>query len=153
AILKSQRQLPGRQVVVAGCGPLPMVAAAQLLRAGGEVRALAMLNPLSKVIVHLKDLLQGADIVYEGLRYAATILRNNVPRLTGYLPIGAIGQDRLEAVVLAKLAGDGRVAPGSEREIACDLLALNYGFLANSELAALAGAKMRHDPVCGWIPE
>jgi len=153
AILKSQRQLPGRQAVVAGCGPLPMVVAAQLLRAGGEVRAIAMLNPLSKVFGHLGDLLQGADIVYEGLRYAATILRNNVPRLAGYLPIRALGQERLEAVVLARLDGDGRVVPGSEREIACDLLALNYGFLANSELAALAGAKMRHDPVCGWIPE
>jgi NADPH-dependent 2,4-dienoyl-CoA reductase/sulfur reductase-like enzyme len=153
AILKSQRELPGRQAVVAGCGPLPMVVAAQLLRAGGDVRALAMLNPLGKVVGHLGDLLQGADIVYEGLRYAATILRNRVPRLAGHLPIRAIGRERLEAVVLARLQSDGRVVPGSEREIACDLLALNYGFLANSELVALAGAKMRHDPVCGWIPE
>jgi len=55
--------------------------------------------------------------------------------------------------VLARTNGDGTIVPGSEREIACDLLAINYGFVANSELAAMAGADMRRDPIAGgWIP-
>ena len=33
-------------------------------------------------------------------------------------------------------------------------MAVNYGFIANSEIAAMAGARMRHDPDGGfWLPE
>jgi hypothetical protein len=73
--------------------------------------------------------------------------------MTGFVPIRAIGKDRVEAVVLARVDAAGRRMPGTEREIACDLLAINYGFVANSELAAMAGARMRRDPVGGgWLP-
>jgi NADPH-dependent 2,4-dienoyl-CoA reductase/sulfur reductase-like enzyme len=37
AILKAQRTAPGRIAVVAGCGPLPIVVASQLTRAGTKV--------------------------------------------------------------------------------------------------------------------
>ena len=48
AILKAQRTSPGRMAVVAGCGPLPIVVAAQLTRAGTKVAALASLrSPLA----------------------------------------------------------------------------------------------------------
>ena len=46
ALLKSQSVLAGRRIVVAGAGPLPIVVAAQILRAGGDVAALATLNSL-----------------------------------------------------------------------------------------------------------
>ena len=38
ALLKSQSVLAGRRIVVAGVGPLPIVVAAQILRAGGKCR-------------------------------------------------------------------------------------------------------------------
>ncbi|MFI4987052.1 MAG: FAD-dependent oxidoreductase [Alphaproteobacteria bacterium] len=153
AILKSQQVLPGREAVVAGCGPLPMVVAAQLLRAGGRVKALATLHPFSRMLRHAGGLWHGRGIVAEGLRYGWTVVRSGVERLTGYVPTRVIGRDHVEAVVLARMDGHGRVVAGSEREIACDLLALNYGFVANSELAAMAGVAMRRDAVAGgWLP-
>ncbi len=153
AVLKAQHVLPGRQAVVAGCGALPIVVAAQILRAGGALKALAPLHPLSRMLRHAGGLWHGREIVGEGLRYAWTVVRSGAPRLTGYVPLRVIGRERVEAVVLGRLASDGRIAAGSEREIACDLLAVNYGFLANSELAAMAGAEMRHDPLAGgWLP-
>lgn len=153
AILKSQHVLPGRNAVVAGCGPLPIVVAAQLLRAGGRVAAVASLHPLKSMLHHAGSAWQGRDILLEGARYAWTILRSRVPRLTGFVPVRALGKDHLEAVVLALVDKSGKVVPGTERELACDLLAVNYGFVANSELAAMAGAKMRRDPVAGgWLP-
>ncbi len=153
AILKSQGVLPGRQAVVAGCGPLPLVVAAQLVRAGGKVVALASLRPLREMLGNVAALWHGREIVYEGLRYAWTIRRAGVPRLPGHVPVRAIGTDRLEAVVLARVDREGRVVAGTEREIACDLLAVNYGFAANSELAAMAGADLRFDAAAGgWLP-
>lgn len=153
AILKSQRVLPGRNAVVAGCGPLPFVVAAQLLRAGGSVKALANLHPLTGMLTYPAALWHGRDIILEGLRYALTVRRAGTPRLSGYVPVHALGGDRLTGVVLARVDPEGRVVGGSERAIACDLLAVNYGFTANSELAAMAGARMHFDAVGGWVPE
>lgn len=153
AFLKSHKVLPGKRVVVAGCGPLPLVVAAQLLRAGGRVSALAMLHPLITMLAQPLSLWHGRDIVREGLRYAATVRRAGVSRLTGYVPVRAVGTEQIEAVVLARVDRHGRTIVGSEREIPCDLLAINYGFAANSELAAMAGARMHRDPaIGGWIP-
>jgi thioredoxin reductase/bacterioferritin-associated ferredoxin len=153
AILKSQRVLPGRQVVIAGCGPLPVVVAAQLIRAGGEVRALAGLRPLREMTRDPLALWHGRTIVQEGFRYTQTVARAGVESLTGFVPIRAIGEERLEAVVLARADREGCVVAGTEREIGCDLLGVNYGFAANSELAAMAGASMRFDAERGgWVP-
>jgi thioredoxin reductase len=153
ALLKSQRVLPGRNVVVAGCGPLPIVVAAQILRAGGKVAALAPLHPIAAGARHPLGLWHGRGIVLEGLRYLATVVRARVPRLTGHVPIRVLGTDRVEAVILARLDPDGGVVPGSEKEIGCDAVAINYGFAANSDLAAMAGAQMRYEQmVGGWLP-
>ncbi|HKW80701.1 MAG TPA: NAD(P)/FAD-dependent oxidoreductase [Casimicrobiaceae bacterium] len=154
AMLKSQRVAPGRVAVVAGCGPLPMVVASQLTRAGVKVAVLANLRSPRAMLRHPVGLWHGRDVVAEGLRYGRTLFDARVPRWTGFVPIRALGDERLEAVQLARVDERGHVVPGTMREIACDLLAINYGFVANSELAAMAGARMRHDSVAGfWLPE
>ena len=154
AILKAQRTSPGRIAVVAGCGPLPIVVASQLTRAGTRVAALASLRSPLAILRSPGGVWHGRDIMREGLRYGRSLLDASVPRLTGYVPIRALGKERLEAVQLARVDEQGHVVPGTVREIACDLLAVNYGFIANSELAAMAGARIRHDPDGGfWLPE
>lgn len=153
SLLKAQRVLPGRNAVVAGCGPLPLVVAAQMLRAGGRVAAVASLRSLRTMLRHPRSLWRGRSILLEGLRYERTVRRAGVPELMGYVPVRAIGGERLEAVALARVDREGRVVPGTERRIACDLLAINYGFVANSELVAMSGAEMRRDPLIGgWLP-
>ncbi|MBV9567966.1 MAG: FAD-dependent oxidoreductase [Hyphomicrobiales bacterium] len=154
SLIKSQHTLPGRNVVVAGCGPLPIVVAAQILRAGGRVAAFAPFHSVTAGAGNLAGLWHGRGIVLEGLRYLLTLMKSGVERLTGFVPIRARGTDRLESVVLARLDAAGLVERGSEREIACDALLINYGFAANSELAAMAGARMRHEELFGgWLPE
>jgi len=153
ALLKSQGIVPGNQVVVAGCGPLPVVLAAQLQRAGASVRALCSLRPMREMLSNPLALWHGRSIVFEGLQYLRTVRRAGVRELPGYVPIRAVGKEQLRAVVLAKTGNDGRVAVGTEVELPCDVLAINYGFVANSELAAMAGAAMRFETERGgWLP-
>ena len=153
ALLKSQSLLAGRRIVVAGVGPLPVVVAAQILRAGGSVAALATPSSLKLAGWQLPELWRGRELVREGLRYLATVIRARVPRLTRYVPVRVNGREQVDSVVLARVDRRGAVVPGSESEIACDVVAVNYGFAANSELAALAGIAMRHDPPRGgWLP-
>ncbi|MEP6997587.1 MAG: NAD(P)/FAD-dependent oxidoreductase [Betaproteobacteria bacterium] len=154
AILKSQRVAPGKTAVVAGCGPLPIVVASQFTRAGIGVAALASLRSPLAMLQHPRGVWHGRGILREGLRYEWTLLRARVPRLTGFVPVRALGNERLEAVQLARVDERGQVVSGTMRQITCDLLAINYGFIANAELAAMAGARMRHDPDGGfWLPE
>lgn len=153
SVLKAQGVLPGQRVVVAGCGPLPMVVAAQILRAGGKVEVLAILNPMAGTLRNIVGLWHGRQIVSEGLRYLQTIRRAGVTRLPRHVVTRALGGKRLEAVVLSKVERNGKPIVGTEREIACDLLALNYGFTANSELAAMAGAQLKFERTGGgWVP-
>ena len=153
ALLKAQSVLAGRRIVVAGAGPLPIVVAAQLLRAGGEVASLATLNSLAATARELHALWKGRDIVLEGLRYLATVIRAGVPRLSGFVPVRVQGREQVESVLLARVDRDGSIIPNTEREIACDVVAVNYGFASNSELALMAGVAMRHDrPGGGWVP-
>jgi len=153
ALLKSQSVLAGRRIVVCGTGPLPIVVAAQILRAGGSVAALAMLNSLKVGGWQLPALWSGRELVREGLRYLATVIRARVPRLTSYVPVRVNGREQVESVVLARVDRRGVVIPRTEREVACDVVAVNYGFTANNELAAMAGIAMHHDPPRGgWLP-
>jgi D-hydroxyproline dehydrogenase subunit alpha len=151
AILKSQHVLPGRRTVIAGCGPLPIVVAGQLARAGAKMAALAPLHPIRRMLRHPRALWEGRDVVLEGTRYLASVIRRGASLLVGWTPLRAVGTDHLQSVVLGQIGADGQIINGSKREIACDLLAINYGFLANSELAAMSGADMRHDPISGWV--
>jgi D-hydroxyproline dehydrogenase subunit alpha len=154
SLIKSQRTLPGRSVVVAGSGPLPIIVAAQILRAGGNIAGFAPLHPVTAGAGNLTGLWCGREIVLEGLRYLATVMRARLPRFTGFVPIRALGTESLEGVVLARHDAEGRVKRGSEREVPCDALVINYGFAANSELAAMAGVRMRHEEaIGGWLPQ
>jgi NADPH-dependent 2,4-dienoyl-CoA reductase/sulfur reductase-like enzyme len=154
AILKAQRASPGRVAVVAGCGPLPIVVASQLTRAGTQVAALASLRSPLALLHDASSIWHGRDVLREGVRYERSLRAAKVARLTRYVPVRAVGIERLEAVQLARVDEQGRVVPKTMREIACDLLAVNYGFVANGELAAMAGARMRHDRDAGfWLPE
>jgi NADPH-dependent 2,4-dienoyl-CoA reductase/sulfur reductase-like enzyme len=153
ALLKSQRVLPGRNLVIAGSGPLPIVAAAQILRAGGTIAALAPLHSIMAIARHPVGLWHGRAIALEGLHYLSTLTRARVPRLTGYVPVRALGDRQVEAVVLARVGRDGELVSESEIHFACDALAINYGFAANAELVAMAGAEMHYDPsIGGWLP-
>jgi len=97
--------------------------------------------------------LSGRDIVLEGLRYLATVMRAGVPRLSGFVPVLVHGREQVESVLLARVDRDGSIIPNTEREIACDVVAVNYGFASNSELALMAGVAMRYDrPGGGWVP-
>jgi len=52
-----------------------------------------------------------------------------------------------------RAVGVGLIKTGNEREVACDLLAVNYGFVSNVELAAMAGVRMAPASTGGWTPE
>lgn len=153
ALLKSNGVLPEQKVVVAGAGALPLAVGAQLSKAGAQVVAVALLHPLSAMAWDPVGLWAGRSIVREGLQYKRTLREAGVPVLEGWAPVRTEGHDRVEAVVLAPVDGEGRHQESRSRRYEVDAVAVNFGFTANSELARMAGVQSTYDPVIGgWIP-
>jgi thioredoxin reductase len=143
ALLKSQGILAGERILFAGTHPLQLVIAEQIVRAGGEVAAVlfaqpqrAMLAPLLRAPAaaarRARDLLAGGAAM-------RTLRAAGVPVRFGAGLIRALGNDQVDA------------AETSAGTIACDAIGLCYGFVPQSALPRMAGARMvAAGPAGGW---
>ncbi|MGW0798515.1 FAD-dependent oxidoreductase [Streptomyces sp. NPDC002692] len=139
AMLKGALVVPGRTAVVAGTGPLLLPVATGLAAAGVEVAALVESADPRAFLRHAAALAAQPGKVAEGAGYAARLLRHRVPLRTRHTVVEAHGDDRLVAVTVAALDGDGRVRPGTARRIPCDTLAIGHGMLPHTDLADSLG--------------
>lgn len=143
AFLKSQRLIPGERLLFAGTHPLQMVIAAQVVEAGGRVEAvlfaqsqLSMVRAVAgapfAAAAHLGNLLAAAGAM-------RTLRRHGVPVHYG-VPIERIlGERSVEAV------------EAGGRRWACDAVGLCFGFVPQSALPRMIGARMRPaGPAGGW---
>lgn len=151
-LLKEQRILPGRRVVLAGTGPLQMVVAAGLVQAGAQVVAVLEGSPLlrkalRRPLSYVAAMWGQWGRLDEGLTSQLTLRRAGVPFHSGWGVVAAHGQGEIEEVTIAQLDDEWRPIPATSRRVACDTLCYNYGFIPATELARLLGAR------CEWRPQ
>lgn len=153
-LLKGQRMLPGRRIAVAGNGPLLLVVAAYLARAGAKVVAVAEAAPVARRLPWvLGGLLAMPGLITLAARHRARLLASGTPVLSGYTVVEARGQGQVEEAVLAPIDGQGRVERGAARHLAVDALVVGFGLQCSSELARLAGCDTGYRPLDGgWTP-
>ncbi|MFB7198452.1 FAD-dependent oxidoreductase [Streptomyces sp. NPDC056240] len=142
AMLKGGLVLQGRTAVVAGTGPLLLPVAAGLAAAGAEVAALVESAGAQDVARHARNLAAHPDKLVEGAGYVAELMRRRVRLKARHAVVAAHGDGVLEAVTVAALDRDGRVAPGSEQVIRCDTLAVGHGLLPHTDLAETIGCRL-----------
>ncbi|WP_405670353.1 FAD-dependent oxidoreductase [Streptomyces sp. NBC_01530] len=142
AMLKGTLAVSGRTAVVAGTGPLLLPVATGLAAAGVEVAALVESAAAGAFVRRTRALAAQPGKVAEGAGYAARLLRHRVRALARHTVVEAHGADRLEAVNVAALDGEGRVRPGTERRIPCDTLAVGHGMLPHTDLAEALGCRL-----------
>jgi NADPH-dependent 2,4-dienoyl-CoA reductase/sulfur reductase-like enzyme len=124
--------IPGKRVVILGSGDIGMIMARRLTLEGAEVRA-----------------------VVEILPYIGGLTRNEVqclhdfhiPLLLEHTVTEIHGDQRVEAVSIAKVDKDKRPMNGTEKMIACDTLLLSVGLIPENELSRMAGVVL--DPLTG----
>ncbi len=130
ALIKGGMPVAGKQVLVAGTGPLLLAVADTVRRNGGEVVAIAEQRPTSELARfalrlapgHAGKLVQAAQLV--------SALRG-IPYLHAATVHEAAGDKRLSKVLL----DHGGVA----KEISCDFLACGFGLVPALEVARLFG--------------
>jgi NADPH-dependent 2,4-dienoyl-CoA reductase/sulfur reductase-like enzyme len=124
--------IPGKKTVILGSGDIGMIMARRLTLEGTEVKA-----------------------VVEILPYVGGLTRNEVqclhdfhiPLLLEHTVTEIHGQQRLEAVTIAKVDKNKHPIDGTEQNIECDTLLLSVGLIPENELSRMAGAEL--DPLTG----
>jgi NADPH-dependent 2,4-dienoyl-CoA reductase/sulfur reductase-like enzyme len=124
--------IPGQEVVILGSGDVGMIMARRLTLEGVEVKA-----------------------IVEVLPYVGGLIRNEVqclhdfdiPILLQHTVTEVHGQERVEAVTIAKVDKDWNPIAGTERMIECDTLLISAGLIPENELSRMAGIEL--DPVTG----
>jgi len=147
SLVKSQRMLPGRDVLLVGSGPFLLPVAEQILLGGGRVAAvLEATRPYAWARYAPRAWGHWARF-REGAGYLRTLRAHGVPLRFGQIVLRAEGDGRVERVVVAAADPESwRPRYGEEQTYAVDTLAIGYGFLVSTELARLAGCAMRWDP-------
>lgn len=149
-LLKEQRILPGKRFLLAGMGPLQLVLAAELARAGAQVVAvLEGSRVFPRVLEHAGALWGQWARLSEGLSSWLTLARHRIPYRAGWGIVAAEGAKQVEQATIARLDENWRPIRGSEEKIACDTIALGYGFIPFNTLSRLLGAKQEWRPELG----
>lgn len=110
-LLKTARQIPTSPVWIAGSGPLPLLYATQLLKAGGEIAGFLETTPRGRLLASAatlgKALFQSPGEVLKGVGWMAALKRNvrYIPHVTD---IEAIGTAALEKV--RYISKEGKIA-------------------------------------------
>jgi thioredoxin reductase len=130
--------VPGRRVLLAGTGPLLLVVADTMLRAGVEVVAVAERGHPLGYGLRPSSWSGAASRSREAAAYVRSLAAQRVPFHAGYRVVSAEGTDRVERVTLASRRG-------RRREYDVDALLVSDGFTPQLELLVQAGARTRTD--------
>ena len=147
AMVKGQRIVPGRRVLLAGAGPLLLPVATALTAAGATVVGIVEATTRREWALRTPQMLWHWGRMGDAIRYEAALLRAHVPRFFGRLVIRADGAERVERVTIAAVDRWWRPRPGTEQTFEVDLLCLGYGFLSAMELPGLLRCEMVYHPL------
>jgi len=152
-LIKGQRVLPGRRVLVSGNGPLGLLVAATLVRLGATVIELIEAAHGPRLPWSVPWLLVEPGTLARGLGYRATLMRAGVPYRWGHTVIEARGDQRVEEAVVAPIDAHGGVDHTRSRVIEVDTVVTGFGLVPSTEITRSLGCAHVHEAEAGgWIP-
>lgn len=147
-LLKTSAIVPDKPVVLAGGGPLLLLIAVQLTRAGAPPAAVvetAGWDRYLAAIRHLTGALRSGSYLAKGIEFQRVLHRAGVPVHRGATSLEITGTD--------KASGLRFRARGRAHEIECDMVALHQGVVPNPQLARLTGCEFRWNaPQACFVP-
>lgn len=151
-LLKSQRMLPGRTTLVAGCGPLLVAVAAGILKAGGEVCAVVDVAGTRAWLARLLALASRPDLLRRGIGWIAALRAARVPMLSRQAIRAVEPTGRELRVSIVPVDAAGAPTAGATRTFDVDCVAVGNGLTPGSDVSRVLRARHRYDAAAGgWI--
>lgn len=152
-LVKMQGVLPGEKILLAGTGPLQLVLADQITRAGGKVVAILEAGHIDYSLQSLKGIWGNWELLGDALHYRRSIRKAGVPFLWNHLILEARGDDSVAEAVITEVDKDWRPIPNRRHTLKVDTICLGYGFVPSVELSLQAGCDHEYLPhLGGWVP-
>ncbi|MFC5393987.1 FAD-dependent oxidoreductase [Bosea vestrisii] len=130
--LKSSGSIPSGRIVLAGCGPLLLLVACQLLAAGANIAAIVETAPAANRWAALREMagaLFAPKLLAKGLAMIRQIRRARVPWFAEATDVEIEGDERAAALRF--------IAAGEQKRIAADIVLLHHGVVPNTQISRL----------------
>lgn len=153
-LMKEQKMLPGRRVLVAGSGPLLFLVSRMILDGGGINVGIVDGNGTADWLRVVPKLMARPDLFGRGIAWSLRIRAARVPiwnrhRVVAIEPAG----DRLK-VALAPMPGPSQPSWSTRTWVEADAVCLGHGLVPATEVTRLLGAHHSFDEGGGfWRPE
>jgi thioredoxin reductase len=153
-LLKSHAVLPGQRVVVAGCGPLLAAVATDIVKAGGEVVAVADLAGPGDWLSAIPSFATRPSLLAQGIGWVLKLATKRVPVYFRHGVAAASGDAQVRRVTLAPVDAGGAPGSGASVDIAADALCVGHGLVPGAEVTKLLRARHSYDRERGgWTPQ
>ncbi|MEJ2766299.1 FAD/NAD(P)-binding oxidoreductase [Photobacterium sp. MCCC 1A19761] len=150
--LKSGLVRPGHKVVIAGTGPLLVLVACQLHKAGCQVEAICEAAKFASIAKETLGLLNRPQQALNGLSMMLYLKQHKIPLHYGWGLVKASGVEQLNEVTIAPYNDQWEPDQAKAVTLNVDTLGVGYGFSARSQLAQLMGLNVEYDHMSGAIP-
>jgi thioredoxin reductase/bacterioferritin-associated ferredoxin len=149
-MLKAQRVLPGRSVVVAGAGPLLLLVAKAIIDGGGRVAAIVDAHPRSAWFASATELLSRPDLATRGMNWYRALHARGVPMHHGYTLRAVTGDAPALHATAVPVDREGRVRTDAPPiDVDCDAVCCGFGLMAATDVTRALGASHAFDPALG----
>jgi thioredoxin reductase/bacterioferritin-associated ferredoxin len=156
SLLKKQKMIPGRRILIGGTGPLPLNLAAHLANYDVGVICELELKSRASIFRHWRSILSASmryQRIWEGLIYLRKLQSKKIPYLFGWSVIQAIGEGEVRGAIIAQVDATGKPIPGSEKAIDLDCICLGFGLLPDTRLTRLVDCShILHPRLHTWVP-
>lgn len=122
-----QGVMPGREMVIFGSGDVALIVAKRLIIEGGNV--VSIVEPMSLCRATQANIKGCIDYF-------------NIPLSLKHTIVEIVGDDRVEAVVVAEVDDSLNVIKGTEKTIKCDTLILSVGLYPENEFLRQLGVEL-----------
>ncbi|GHB45961.1 hydrogen cyanide synthase subunit HcnB [Pseudovibrio japonicus] len=151
--LKSGLVRPGHKVVIAGTGPLLVLVACQLSKAGCDVLGVYEAAKFSDIAKEALALLNRPQQALNGLSMMWYLKKMDIPIHYGWGLVEATGDGQVNEVTVAPYDYEWTPDHSQAVTLSTDTLGVGYGFTARSQLAQLIGLDVEYDHMSGTIPK
>ncbi|MET1255891.1 FAD-dependent oxidoreductase [Aliikangiella maris] len=140
-LLKSEKILPGQNIVVAGTGPLLLLVANEIINAGGKITAIVDLNSPWQWLKSIKSVFRNLKNGLKGIRWIIKIYRQRIPFFHRHTLIEINGKDSVNQVILAPVNRNWQADFKQPKLIKADTVCLGHGLLPAIEIPQLLNVK------------